>query len=367
MYVATETSAAGWIAPSYTESATAVNGRSRPPGSGSADLRPPPGGTGPQTCQLTGGWCSVAGVGNCPSRGRAGRRSGPDCLPAGGTQPCSRLPNGTHLVHQPQPWRRIWHGDLDAHDDGRRGDRARAYRRCGSVAGIHAVPACIAVFAASDLVVFLCGTPLPTPSGLGARPPLAPFLIGRPCPPSFRAQALDTLSNRGRLASDPSVAKRRHGAVTRFTESKRGPSGVRPTAQRGQASLHQPPVVVPGAGDQPVSERHPRLVLTCQTPGERSRRLPPRVVPPRNGQFLDRAGSKCKSPVERCESGRIGLTANELTWETGSEGSNPSLSAKKSSRSPAFGFTEGDSVAVIQPLGWVVASRICLGSVHETL
>ena len=32
--------------------------------------------------------------------------------------------------------------------------------------------------------------------------------------------------------------------------------------------------------------------------------------------------------LERCESGRIGLTANELTWETGSEGSNPSLSAK---------------------------------------
>ncbi len=30
---------------------------------------------------------------------------------------------------------------------------------------------------------------------------------------------------------------------------------------------------------------------------------------------------------ERCESGRIGLTANELTWATGSEGSNPSLSA----------------------------------------
>ncbi len=30
---------------------------------------------------------------------------------------------------------------------------------------------------------------------------------------------------------------------------------------------------------------------------------------------------------ERCESGRIGLTANELAWETGPEGSNPSLSA----------------------------------------
>jgi hypothetical protein len=31
--------------------------------------------------------------------------------------------------------------------------------------------------------------------------------------------------------------------------------------------------------------------------------------------------------MERCESGRIGLTANELTRETLSEGSNPSLSA----------------------------------------
>ena len=31
--------------------------------------------------------------------------------------------------------------------------------------------------------------------------------------------------------------------------------------------------------------------------------------------------------TEKCESGRIGLTANELTWETGSEGSNPSFSA----------------------------------------
>ena len=32
--------------------------------------------------------------------------------------------------------------------------------------------------------------------------------------------------------------------------------------------------------------------------------------------------------LERCESGRIGFTANELTWVTGSEGSNPSLSAR---------------------------------------
>src|SRR5271168_3318990 len=41
-------------------------------------------------------------------------------------------------------------------------------------------------------------------------------------------------------------------------------------------------------------------------------------------------GSECTAKVhlERCESGRIGLTANELTWVTGSEGSNPSLSAR---------------------------------------
>jgi hypothetical protein len=41
------------------------------------------------------------------------------------------------------------------------------------------------------------------------------------------------------------------------------------------------------------------------------------------------------SHLERCESGRIGLTANELTWETGSEGSNPSLSAKFWSAAPS--------------------------------
>ncbi len=41
--------------------------------------------------------------------------------------------------------------------------------------------------------------------------------------------------------------------------------------------------------------------------------------------------------LERCESGRIGLTANELTWETGSEGSNPSLSAHFSASPGAVG------------------------------
>src|SRR5271166_4307938 len=39
-------------------------------------------------------------------------------------------------------------------------------------------------------------------------------------------------------------------------------------------------------------------------------------------------GQTTKVLLERCESGRIGLTANELTWVTGSEGSNPSLSAR---------------------------------------
>ena len=40
------------------------------------------------------------------------------------------------------------------------------------------------------------------------------------------------------------------------------------------------------------------------------------------------SGRRTRKPWERCESGRIGLTANELTWVTGSEGSNPSLSAR---------------------------------------
>ena len=46
-------------------------------------------------------------------------------------------------------------------------------------------------------------------------------------------------------------------------------------------------------------------------------------------------GRKVKLLLERCESGRIGLTANELTWVTGSEGSNPSLSARKVGHRPA--------------------------------
>ncbi len=46
---------------------------------------------------------------------------------------------------------------------------------------------------------------------------------------------------------------------------------------------------------------------------------------------MDRVhGRNAKVLLERCESGRIGLTANELTWVTGSEGSNPSLSARGS-------------------------------------
>ncbi len=40
-------------------------------------------------------------------------------------------------------------------------------------------------------------------------------------------------------------------------------------------------------------------------------------------------GGSASAGTEKCESGRIGLTANELTWETGSEGSNPSFSARR--------------------------------------
>ena len=47
--------------------------------------------------------------------------------------------------------------------------------------------------------------------------------------------------------------------------------------------------------------------------------VPPRKYGPTTGQRVK----------ERCESGRIGFTANELTWVTGSEGSNPSLSAER--------------------------------------
>ena len=57
------------------------------------------------------------------------------------------------------------------------------------------------------------------------------------------------------------------------------------------------------------------------------------------------------SVLERCESGRIGLTANELTWETGSEGSNPSLSASR--RQVAF---LGEEVFLARLAGFGVRS-----------
>ena len=45
-----------------------------------------------------------------------------------------------------------------------------------------------------------------------------------------------------------------------------------------------------------------------------------------SGKERELAGQQDK---ERCESGRIGLTANELTRLNSSEGSNPSLSARR--------------------------------------
>ena len=48
------------------------------------------------------------------------------------------------------------------------------------------------------------------------------------------------------------------------------------------------------------------------------------------GKLTEFEGSPSNS--ERCESGRIGVTANDLTWETGSVGSNPTLSARLPAR-----------------------------------
>jgi hypothetical protein len=54
----------------------------------------------------------------------------------------------------------------------------------------------------------------------------------------------------------------------------------------------------------------------------------------RSGNLDDGLTAVCQTSVfqvrletEKCESGRIDLTANEGTGETGSEGSNPSFSA----------------------------------------
>ena len=46
------------------------------------------------------------------------------------------------------------------------------------------------------------------------------------------------------------------------------------------------------------------------------------------GKLAALDNTKLTLSMERCQSGRMGLTANELTRETGSEGSNPSLSAR---------------------------------------
>ena len=62
------------------------------------------------------------------------------------------------------------------------------------------------------------------------------------------------------------------------------------------------------------------------------------------------ADAPAPSSRERCESGRIGLTANELTWETGSEGSNPSLSARLVARN-LDGIAEGWPRTLIVWLG----------------
>ena len=62
---------------------------------------------------------------------------------------------------------------------------------------------------------------------------------------------------------------------------------------------------------------------------------------------------KRKLLLERCESGRIGLTANELTWVTGSEGSNPSLSARAGHEEcPGQKGPSGADGPAVPPVGW---------------
>ena len=74
--------------------------------------------------------------------------------------------------------------------------------------------------------------------------------------------------------------------------------------------------------------------------------------------FLHEAYGKYRRVIglsrkERCESGRIGLTANELTWVTGSEGSNPSLSARVMSLdivdTRIFTITRGITCGITRP------------------
>src|ERR1700678_410314 len=67
---------------------------------------------------------------------------------------------------------------------------------------------------------------------------------------------------------------------------------------------------------------------------------------------------------ERCESGRIGLTANELTWVTGSEGSNPSLSARRPGPVPGTSACVWSASArVFRALRWWRGSAWCEESV----
>ena len=65
--------------------------------------------------------------------------------------------------------------------------------------------------------------------------------------------------------------------------------------------------------------------------------------------------------MERCESGRIGLTANELTWVTGSEGSNPSLSAREVGHRPASGNRPASAglLRSVAPAGSGLVRGVC--------
>jgi ribosomal protein S12 methylthiotransferase len=84
--------------------------------------------------------------------------------------------------------------------------------------------------------------------------------------------------------------------------------------------LRSPPAAGAGRPDRGI-----HVVWRCPAAPPGSRRLVRQRIWRAN--YGQSSGRRTRKPWERCESGRIGLTANELTWVTGSEGSNPSLSA----------------------------------------
>ncbi len=174
------------------------------------------------------------------------------------------------------------------------------------------------------------------------------------------------------------------GSISAWRSDNHPPIGVRVSAPRASPTAAEPgrstrcgrPV---GAatpwGPGGVLRDFPGGSTSVPAPGQRdppNAQVPlskPRGRPstPPGGRRADRRGRSCRScgsgfrtrparrldwpAEERCESGRIGLTANELTRETGSEGSNPSLSARPAGRYGAPPGASGQLNSLAEPGG----------------